>query len=62
MIAVEGTSYEDALVKANNLMITNLWGDGLPVWPATRRACRLDTTRHPLPRTQCSASFRRAAA
>ncbi|MGZ8269161.1 MAG: hypothetical protein ACXW20_16240, partial [Burkholderiales bacterium] len=36
MISVEGTSYEDALMKANNLMITNLWGDGLPIWPATR--------------------------
>ncbi|MGZ5094170.1 MAG: hypothetical protein ACXWIP_23390, partial [Burkholderiales bacterium] len=36
MVSVEGSSYEDALIKANNLMITNLWGDGLPVWPATR--------------------------
>ena len=33
MLAVEGASYEDALVKANNLLITNLWGDGLPLWP-----------------------------
>lgn len=36
MLAVEGASYEDALQKANNLLLTNLWGDGLPVWPATR--------------------------
>lgn len=36
MLSVEGRSYEDALQKANNLLITNLWGDGLPVWPATR--------------------------
>lgn len=36
MVSVEGASYEDALIRANNLMITNLWGDGLPVWPPTR--------------------------
>jgi hypothetical protein len=36
MISVEGASYEDALSKANNLLLTNLWGDGLPLWPATR--------------------------
>ena len=36
MICVEGASYEDALFKANNLLVTNLWGDGLPLWPATR--------------------------
>ena len=36
MLSVEGNTYEDALQKANNLLITNLWGDGLPVWPATR--------------------------
>ena len=35
MLAVEGASYEDALTKANNLLLTNLWGDGLPLWPAT---------------------------
>src|SRR3982750_1948365 len=37
MVKVEAPTYEDALIKANNLMITNLWGDGLPVWPATRQ-------------------------
>lgn len=26
----------DALMRANNLLLTNLWGDGLPIWPATR--------------------------
>src|SRR5688572_25088825 len=36
MVKVEAPTYEDAIIKANNLMITNLWGDGLPVWPATR--------------------------
>ena len=36
MLSVEGATYEDALTKANNLLLTNLWGDGLPLWPATR--------------------------
>lgn len=34
-ITVEGPTYEDALIKANHLFITNLWGDGLPLLPAT---------------------------
>src|SRR5262245_10479802 len=36
MIAVEAASYEEALVRANDLFIARLWGDGLPLWPATR--------------------------
>ena len=35
MIAVEGVDYEDALTKANELLIASRWGDGLPLWPAT---------------------------
>jgi hypothetical protein len=36
MLSVEASTYEEALDKANRLFITNLWGDGLPLWPATR--------------------------
>jgi hypothetical protein len=36
MLAVEGESYEQALARANNLLLANLWGDGLPLWPATK--------------------------
>ncbi len=36
MLAVEGATYEDALTRANHLLLTNMWGDGLPLWPATR--------------------------
>ena len=39
-VNVAGTSCEDALVKAGNLYISNSWGDGLPVVPAT--ATRVD--------------------
>ena len=46
MLSVEGESYEDALDKANYLLITNLWGDGLPLWPATKRARGPDNARH----------------
>jgi hypothetical protein len=35
MLKVTGADYQDALTSANNLILTNCWGDGLPVWPAT---------------------------
>ena len=35
MIRVEGASVEDAFARANNLMLANRWGDGLPLWPPT---------------------------
>ena len=57
MIAVEGATYEDALIKANNLMITNLWGDGLPVWPATRERVDWILRGTSLPRTHAFGKF-----
>jgi hypothetical protein len=36
MVRVEGTSVENAFARANHLMLTNRWGDGLPLWPPTR--------------------------
>jgi hypothetical protein len=36
LIKVSGEDYEHALAAANNLLLTNLWGDGLPVFPATK--------------------------
>ena len=36
MLKTVGASYEAALRQANHLMLMNLWGDGLPLWPATR--------------------------
>jgi hypothetical protein len=35
MIRVSGATYQAALANANNLLLTNLWSDGLPIWPAT---------------------------
>jgi hypothetical protein len=34
-IALEAQSYESALVRFNQLAISNLWGDGLPLWLPT---------------------------
>jgi hypothetical protein len=36
MISVEGPTAEEALARANDLMLARLWGDGLPLWPPTR--------------------------
>ena len=57
MLSVEGSSYEDALIKANNLMLTNLWGDGLPVWPATRERVEWILRGSALPRTHVLGKF-----
>ena len=57
MLAVEGATYEEALFKANNLMLTNLWGDGLPVWPATRERVEWILRGTALPRTHSFGKF-----
>ena len=57
LLAVEGSSYEDALQKANNLLLTNLWGDGLPIWPATRERVDWMLRGSALPRTQVIGKF-----
>jgi len=36
LVKITAESHEEALKKANELMLANLWGDGLPVWPATK--------------------------
>ena len=36
MLTVEGATAEDALARANHLLLRNSWGDGLPLWPPTR--------------------------
>ena len=57
MLAVEGASYEDALTRANQLFITNLWGDGLPLWPATRERVDWILRGAVLPRTHVFGKF-----
>ena len=36
MIALDSPSHEDALTRFNHLAISNLWGDGLPLWMPSR--------------------------
>lgn len=36
LVTVTADDYQQALAKANDLFLSNLWGDGLPLWPATR--------------------------
>jgi len=57
MLNVEGRSYEDALVKANNLLLTSLWGDGLPIWPATRERVEWILRGSALPRDHVFGKF-----
>ena len=57
MLSVEGATYEDALMKANNLLLTNLWGDGLPLWPATRERVDWILQGSALPRTHVLGKF-----
>ncbi|HEX9672696.1 MAG TPA: hypothetical protein VGA12_04585, partial [Burkholderiales bacterium] len=57
MLAVEGATFEDALVKANNLLLTNLWGDGLPLWPATKERVDWILRGSTLPRTHVLGKF-----
>ena len=37
MITVYGEDYEQALANMNQLFLKNLWGDGLPIQPATKK-------------------------
>src|SRR5262245_54429749 len=35
LVAVAGRDVEDALRRANDVMLAKRWGDGLPAWPPT---------------------------
>ncbi len=35
-VSVAGNNYEEALINLNRLFLKNLWGDGLPILPATK--------------------------
>src|SRR6185295_14769146 len=57
MLAVEAPTYEEALTKANNLLLTRLNGDGLPIWPATRERVDWMLRGAALPRTHVLGKF-----
>jgi hypothetical protein len=49
MVSVEADSHEDALSKAHHLFLANLWGDGLPLLPATKERVNWIRQGSPLP-------------
>jgi hypothetical protein len=57
LVSVRGATFEDALVRANNLMMANQWGDGLPVWPATRERVQWILEGTPWPREHVLGTF-----
>ena len=57
MLSVDAASYDEALARANELFITRLWGDGLPLWPATRERVDAMLGGTPWPRTHVLGKF-----
>jgi hypothetical protein len=57
LLSVRGATFEDALVRANNLILANQWGDGLPVWPATRERVQWILQGTPQPREHVLGTF-----
>ena len=57
MVSVQGATFEDALTKANNTILAQQWGDGLPVWPATRERVEWMLQGTPLPREHVLGTF-----
>ena len=57
MLSVEAPTYEEALNKANDLMISRQWGDGLPLWPATTERVNWIMRGAPLPRAHVLGKF-----
>ena len=57
MLTVEGASYEEALDKANHLLLSKRWGDGLPLWPATRERVEWIVQGTALPRNHVLGKF-----
>jgi hypothetical protein len=57
LITVTAKDYEQAVAKANDLFLTNLWGDGLPILPATRARVDWILRGTDLPRDQVLGKF-----
>ncbi|HZM45887.1 MAG TPA: hypothetical protein VFC14_13710 [Burkholderiales bacterium] len=57
MLEVEGATYEQALDKANSLLLARKWGDGLPLLPATKERVDWILKGAALPRTHVLGKF-----
>src|SRR5262249_40601904 len=57
LVSARGATFEDALGRANDLMLARQWGDGLPVWPATRERVEWILAGTPLSREHALGTF-----
>jgi hypothetical protein len=57
MLSVEGATFEDAFARANTLLLSNLCGDGLPLWPPTRERVDWILQGATLPRSHVIGTF-----
>jgi len=57
LVSVHGTTFEDAFIKANNVMLAHLWGDGLPLLPPTRERVEWILRGSALPRAHVLGTF-----
>lgn len=57
LVSARGATFEDALGRANDLILARQWGDGLPVWPATRERVEWILAGTPLPREHALGTF-----
>src|SRR5437870_629959 len=57
LLSVDGDTYEEALTRANDLFIARSWGDGLPLWPATKERVDWILRGSPRPRSHVLGAF-----
>ena len=57
LVSARGATFEDALGRANDLILARQWGDGLPVWPATHERVEWILAGTPLPREHVLGTF-----
>ena len=57
LVSARGATFEDALGRANDLILARQWGDGLPIWPATRERVEWILAGTPLPREHSLGTF-----
>src|SRR5262245_13535937 len=49
VVTVRAATHEEAFARANDVLLRSQWGDGLPLWPPTRRRVEWILRGAPLP-------------
>src|SRR5262249_10376953 len=57
LVSARGTTFEEALGRANDLILARQWGGGLPAWRATRERVDWILAGTPLPRAHVLGTF-----